>query len=99
MMEMVRKFDHIVLFSGDGDFRRLIEAVQRKGVGVSFRGSADVERANISGTVEGSVTVRELLTVRASARILSGSTSYGELEIERGGTVTGTVRPLPEDAE
>ena len=24
--------DHIVLFSGDGDFRRVIEAVQRKGV-------------------------------------------------------------------
>ena len=52
-----------------------------------FRGSADVERADISGTVEGSLTVREILTVRASARILSKSISYGELEIERGGTV------------
>ena len=70
-------------------------AVAASGV---FRGSADVERADISGTVEGSLTVRELLTVRASARILSGSIFYGELEIERGGTVTGTVRPLPEDA-
>ena len=64
-----------------------------------FRGSADVERADISGTVEGPLTVRELLTVRASARILSGSISYGELEIERGGTVTGTVRPRQEEAE
>jgi uncharacterized LabA/DUF88 family protein len=27
--------DHIVLFSGDGDFRRLVEAVQRKGVRVT----------------------------------------------------------------
>ena len=27
--------DHVVLFSGDGDFRRLIEAVQRKGVRVT----------------------------------------------------------------
>ena len=71
-------------------------AVAASGV---FRGSADVERADISGTVEGPLTVRELLTVRASARILSESISYGELEIERGGTVTGTVRPLPEDAE
>ena len=35
MMEMGRKVDHIVLFSGDGDFRRLIEAVQREGVRVS----------------------------------------------------------------
>ena len=64
-----------------------------------FRGSGDVERADISGTVEGSLTVREILTVRASARILSKSISYGELEIERGGTVTGTVRPLLEDKE
>ena len=35
MMEIGRKVDHIVLFSGDGDFRRLIEAVQREGVRVS----------------------------------------------------------------
>lgn len=32
MMEMADHVDHIVLFSGDGDFRRLIESVQRKGV-------------------------------------------------------------------
>ena len=31
MMEMADNLDHIMLFSGDGDFRRLIEAVQRKG--------------------------------------------------------------------
>ncbi len=32
MMELSGALDHIVLFSGDGDFRRVIEAVQRKGV-------------------------------------------------------------------
>ena len=35
VMEMAKKVDHIVLFSGDGDFRRLIEAVQREAVRVS----------------------------------------------------------------
>jgi uncharacterized LabA/DUF88 family protein len=35
VMEMASSLDHIVLFSGDGDFRRLVEAVQRKGVRVS----------------------------------------------------------------
>lgn len=35
MMEMADHLDHIVLFSGDGDFRRLVEAVQRKGVRVT----------------------------------------------------------------
>jgi len=35
VMEMAPYLDHIVIFSGDGDFRRLVEAVQRKGVRVS----------------------------------------------------------------
>jgi uncharacterized LabA/DUF88 family protein len=35
MMEMAPHVDHIVLFSGDGDFRRLVEAVQQKGVRVT----------------------------------------------------------------
>ena len=34
-METADHVDHIVLFSGDGDFRPLVEAVQRKGVRVS----------------------------------------------------------------
>src|ERR1700733_7177596 len=35
VMEMAQYLDHIVLFSGDGDFRRLVEAGQRKGVRVT----------------------------------------------------------------
>jgi uncharacterized LabA/DUF88 family protein len=35
VLEMAEHLDHIVIFSGDGDFRRLVEAVQRKGVRVS----------------------------------------------------------------
>jgi len=35
VLEMADHLDHIVLFSGDGDFRRLVEAVQRKGVRVT----------------------------------------------------------------
>lgn len=35
MMNISEHVNHIVLFSGDGDFRRLIEAVQRRGVRVS----------------------------------------------------------------
>ena len=36
VMEMSDRVEHIVIFSGDGDFRRLVEAVQRKGVRVSI---------------------------------------------------------------
>jgi len=32
LMEMVEHIDHAIVFSGDGDFRSVIEAVQRKGV-------------------------------------------------------------------
>jgi uncharacterized LabA/DUF88 family protein len=35
VLEMSAHLDHVVLFSGDGDFRRLVEAVQRRGVRVS----------------------------------------------------------------
>ena len=35
VLEMAEHVDHIVLFSGDGDFRRLVEAAQRRGVRVS----------------------------------------------------------------
>ena len=34
-MELAPRLDHAVLFSGDGDFRPLIEALQRQGVRVS----------------------------------------------------------------
>ncbi len=35
VMELAERLDHVVLFSGDGDFRRLVEAIQNKGVRVS----------------------------------------------------------------
>lgn len=36
VMEMAAHLDHIVIFSGDGDFRRLVEAVQRRGCRVTI---------------------------------------------------------------
>ena len=35
VMEMAEHLDHAVIFSGDGDFRRLVDAVQRKGLRVT----------------------------------------------------------------
>ncbi|MEE8393340.1 MAG: NYN domain-containing protein [Rhodospirillales bacterium] len=34
-LEMSKKLDHVVIFSGDGDFRRLVESIQYKGVRVT----------------------------------------------------------------
>ena len=36
VMEMCGELDHVVIFSGDGDFRALVEAVQKRGKRVSI---------------------------------------------------------------
>ena len=48
VMEMAPHLDHIYLFSGDGDFRRLVEAVQRKGVRVTAVSSIATNPAMIA---------------------------------------------------
>jgi uncharacterized LabA/DUF88 family protein len=48
MMELCDKVDHMVLFSGDGDFRSLVEAVQRKGVRVSVVSTVSTQPAMVA---------------------------------------------------
>lgn len=55
-----------------------------------FKGTAEVDEAIISGEFHGSLNVRERLLVRATGKV-SGDIRYGELEIERGGRVSGNV--------
>lgn len=43
MLELAPQLDHVVLMSGDGDFRRLVEAVQRMGVRVTVVSSTRVQ--------------------------------------------------------
>jgi uncharacterized LabA/DUF88 family protein len=47
-MEMADHLDQIVLFSGDGDFRSLVEAVQRKGVRVTVVSTNSTQPAMIA---------------------------------------------------
>jgi uncharacterized LabA/DUF88 family protein len=42
-MELARHIDEMVLFSGDGDFRSLVKAVQRHGVRVAVVSSIAVQ--------------------------------------------------------
>ena len=55
-----------------------------------FRGSAEIDMAEINGVFEGDLNVEGRLFVRAQGRV-SGTIRYGELEIERGGRVTGEI--------
>lgn len=55
-----------------------------------FKGSVEIEEADIGGRFEGDLTVRGRLTVRATGRI-NGTIRYGELMIEAGGKLMGEI--------
>lgn len=48
MLAMAEHVDHVVLFSGDGDFRRLVEAVKERGVRVSVVSTVKSQPAMIA---------------------------------------------------
>ncbi|MGY3591604.1 uncharacterized LabA/DUF88 family protein [Bradyrhizobium sp. USDA 4341] len=47
-MELAEHIDQMVLFSGDGDFRSLVEAVQRRGVSVIVISTIAIQPAMIA---------------------------------------------------
>ena len=57
----------------------------------SLKGTAEVEDAEISGGFEGDLIVRGKLTIHASGRV-RGNVTYGEIEIQRGGQISGNIR-------
>ena len=56
----------------------------------TFKGSAAIDMAEISGNFEGTLTARDILIVRSTGRI-TGTVRFGKLEIERGGEVVGDI--------
>lgn len=59
----------------------------------SFKGVATVENAEISGLFEGELVVKGRLVIYASGRV-RGKITYGEIEIERGGELTGEIKTM-----
>ncbi len=62
-----------------------------------FRGTATVDDLEIHGRFEGSLTVKNRLFIRASGKV-SGVVRYGQIEIERGGQVSGDIQAQAVDA-
>jgi cytoskeletal protein CcmA (bactofilin family) len=56
-----------------------------------FRGSVEIENADIAGRFDGNLVVHGRLTVRSTGRI-SGMVKYGELEVSAGGQIIGEVQ-------
>ncbi len=57
----------------------------------SFKGAAEIEDAEISGVFDGELIVRNRLVIYATGQV-RGKITYGEIEIERGGELTGTIK-------
>lgn len=61
--------------------------------GGTFKGSASVEEAIISGHFDGELIASDRLTVRETGRI-AGSVRYGSIVIEPGGQIRGDMQTL-----
>ena len=57
----------------------------------SFKGTAQIEDAEISGLFEGELVVKNRLVIYSTG-IVRGKISYGEIEIERGGELSGEIK-------
>lgn len=56
----------------------------------AFKGSAEIDFAEIRGTFDGNLTVRQKLMIHATGRV-NGKIHYGKLVIEEGGQLTGQI--------
>ena len=56
-----------------------------------FRGSVEIENADIAGRYDGQLVVHGRLTIRSTGRV-SGMVKYGELEVNAGGQIIGEMQ-------
>ncbi|CAO3417279.1 polymer-forming cytoskeletal protein [Azospirillum endophyticum] len=74
-----------------------VEAKLREGRSVEiaesglFKGSVEIEEADIAGRFEGDISVRGRLTVRSTGKI-TGSIRFGELSVDAGGQLIGDIQ-------
>jgi cytoskeletal protein CcmA (bactofilin family) len=62
-----------------------------------FRGEVEVEDAEVAGTIDGTLTARGSLIVRATGRVL-GTARCRRLQVEDGGQITGRIEMITDNA-
>ncbi len=62
-----------------------------------FKGKAQIDTADISGRFEGDLIVNQKLTIHSTGRVL-GNIRYGQIEIARGGVITGQIDVLADNS-
>lgn len=63
-----------------------------------FKGEVEVEDAEIGGTIDGTLTVRGNLIVRATGKVL-GTARCRRLQVEDGGQITGRMEMIAADSQ
>ena len=71
----------------EGDLEAEVLIVHGNGV---LTGNVNTDRAEVHGSIDGDVIVKHLLDVKAKGSV-AGKTEYGELSVETGGRLVGTV--------
>ena len=83
VMEMCDNVEHIMIFSGDGDFRRLVEAVQRRGVRVSvvstMRSSPPMVADELRRQADNFIELQDLMPHIARARDPNQQATPGQM--------------------
>jgi cytoskeletal protein CcmA (bactofilin family) len=59
----------------------------------SFKGTADIDVAEIRGSYEGELTARGRLVIHATGRV-NGKVRYGRLLVQEGGEISGDIGTL-----
>jgi cytoskeletal protein CcmA (bactofilin family) len=62
-----------------------------------FKGKAQIETAEISGHFEGDLVVTQKMTIHSTGRVF-GNIRYGQIEIARGGIISGQIDALADSA-
>lgn len=63
-----------------------------------FKGEVEVEDAEIAGTIDGTLTARGSLNVRATGRVL-GTARCRRLQVEDGGQITGRIEMITDQPQ
>ncbi len=58
-----------------------------------FKGEVEVDEAEVAGTIDGTLTARHALIVRATGRVL-GTAKCRRLQVEDGGQITGRIEMM-----
>jgi cytoskeletal protein CcmA (bactofilin family) len=58
-----------------------------------FKGECEVEEAEVAGTIDGTLTTRASLIIRATGKVM-GTARYKRLQVEDGGLISGRMEML-----